>query len=1149
MFTSVYTDQGVVRKVLSGNRDAFRVLLERYGHMVYGVAYARVGNASDAEEITQATFVRLYQWLDRVAGRKTVGPWLVEVARNGATDVLRRRAREAPLEAAGEGSVAAHDHARDELRRLVWEQLSELDDTHREVLILHYFQGVKIREIGHLLGISRDAAAKRLQRSRDELGRRMLDAVGVETAGRGRNTARARRVMSAIAGAPACWQPSPALSVGGAAVVGASAAKVVAGAAAAAILIAIGLYAGWRHINRPYDTQNITEQSEFTSKPTELRQKSSVSAQPAAVTAMDTTPAPSTAEEAIAAAQKACIYGVVLDESLKPVGGATVRLDNEHSVGDYENMLKETYIPYAVAPIDFTTTSGNDGSFCFESVGATESYLVGDLRLSAAKGSKYAEKTLSCKRGQREQYVEIVIGPSASLTVRVVDEAGRGVPKAEVTLWPGWDQSLHYRAYETGADGVVQAPLLMAGPYRITARREGYGQDTYPTTVKPGHQTLLCRLALRNSISGRLTFAGDGTPIAGVKVCTFCVRQNSYYGTTDGEGRFQIDGLAPDTYELMLAREAAPYVVAESPKIDVAEGRPVTGVEVEAVEGAYVSGSTLDEKTNEPMPRVMIRFGWRGGVARGTWPTTYSDEHGRYLAGPLLPDTYDVMLLSESGDATHRTFTVSSFQNIQGVDFKLKHHFAITGTVVNAGGEAVPGASVVTVARNGSTRFAITDAGGRFLTPAAEGLAPYYAQAFSRSEVSRLAGPLRGDKEVTLRLEGCGRIEGTVVDLSGRPQPGMLVAAAPESREGIGIMTPTGGAWYPKADTDGATVVTSASGSFQMGPVAPGKYELQVYAESSVTGYPAATARAVVSEGETLQTRLVLDTSRFAAVEGQVLVDGEPGCGIFVYAGCEGENWVGNVGVNTDSEGYYELLNLRPGKLTVSLRTHYGRDRGRMIRSEDVNLAAGETARVDFAIGETGCGFEGFVKLADVNAFATLTVMPAGSAEPAAALLYETDNAGHYRIADLAEGAYDIEVRDLFDENKLYATALEVEARANEVIRMDFEVGAGFIEGTVAGVRKGEVAHVAVFAEDADFSAVTAALGEAVIASATVGAGEGFRFEQLPPGIYYVGAAAVAADRAEDQTAVLEQVGKGRFAMAPVEVFSGEVVAVDLVLP
>lgn len=218
-------------------------------------------------------------------------------------------------------------------------------------------------------------------------------------------------------------------------------------------------------------------------------------------------------------------------------------------------------------------------------------------------------------------------------------------------------------------------------------------------------------------------------------------------------------------------------------------------------------------------------------------------------------------------------------------------------------------------------------------------------------------------------------------------------------------------------------------------------------------------------------------------------------------------------------------------------------------RSEDVDLAAGETARVDFEVGETGCGFDGFVTLGDIQVYARLSVVPAGSADQTAATEYETDGRGYYRIADLQEGAYDIQVRDLFYPKKVYATALAVQAKANEIVRLDFAAAAGNIEGTVAGIRDGEVAHVAVFPETADFSIISAALSGEIIASVSISPGDPFKFEQLPTGVYYLGAVAIPADKQSDDTAILANIAKGRYTIAPIEILPSQTATLELAIP
>jgi len=461
MFTSIYTDQGIVRRVLRGNTDAFGILLDRYGHIVYGVAYARTGNAADAEEITQDTFVHLYQWLDRIAGRSSVGPWLVEVARNAATDLLRQRRRETPMAAApAEQAVAARDFARDELRRMVWEQLADLDETHREVLILHYFQAVKTREIARLLGISNEAAAKRIQRSRNELGRRLLAIVGEETAATRPDSGRAKKVMAAIAAAPRAWQPSPALSLAGAAIVGAGAGKLVTAVAAAAILVAIGLYAGWRYVNRPYDTQNITAKSEFTvdTKPSPAAPATSAET-PTAPAQSPAAPDESSEKSTRPPVPRIIFYGLVLDQAGRPVANATVTIDNKRAFSYYESMSKDPSYPLAAEAIEASAPTGSDGRFYIESVPIGTGWLVSQIRVSALSPGLYGEKMVRCVAGMQECYVEVELLPDATLEGRVVDEAGSPVPEASIGIMALFNYMVRPDT-KTAADGTFEIPHI-----------------------------------------------------------------------------------------------------------------------------------------------------------------------------------------------------------------------------------------------------------------------------------------------------------------------------------------------------------------------------------------------------------------------------------------------------------------------------------------------------------------------------------------------------------------------------------------------------------------------------------------------------------------------------------------------------------------
>ena len=60
----VTSDEAAVQQVLGGDRDAFRVLVERHSRHVFRVGYRMTGNEQDAEEVVQETFLRAYRRLD-----------------------------------------------------------------------------------------------------------------------------------------------------------------------------------------------------------------------------------------------------------------------------------------------------------------------------------------------------------------------------------------------------------------------------------------------------------------------------------------------------------------------------------------------------------------------------------------------------------------------------------------------------------------------------------------------------------------------------------------------------------------------------------------------------------------------------------------------------------------------------------------------------------------------------------------------------------------------------------------------------------------------------------------------------------------------------------------------------------------------------
>ena len=161
------SDAAVVRRVRGGETDAFRVLVERYSHTLFRLAYRMTGNEQDAEDVVQESFLRAFRHLGRFDLQRSFAAWLHRIAANCSINVLRRRP---PLTLetgnAGEAlaSVPANTLAPDsmasnmDLHLRVQSALSRLTHRERAAFVLRHFEGKSIAEICAALKVGSSAA-------------------------------------------------------------------------------------------------------------------------------------------------------------------------------------------------------------------------------------------------------------------------------------------------------------------------------------------------------------------------------------------------------------------------------------------------------------------------------------------------------------------------------------------------------------------------------------------------------------------------------------------------------------------------------------------------------------------------------------------------------------------------------------------------------------------------------------------------------------------------------------------------------------------------------------------------------------------------------------------------------------------------------
>jgi RNA polymerase sigma-70 factor (ECF subfamily) len=85
------TDAAVVAQVLAGDRDAFRVLVERHSRSLYHLVYRMTGSSADTEEIVQDTFLRAFKGLEKFELRSNFGTWIYRIATNRTLDFLKSK--------------------------------------------------------------------------------------------------------------------------------------------------------------------------------------------------------------------------------------------------------------------------------------------------------------------------------------------------------------------------------------------------------------------------------------------------------------------------------------------------------------------------------------------------------------------------------------------------------------------------------------------------------------------------------------------------------------------------------------------------------------------------------------------------------------------------------------------------------------------------------------------------------------------------------------------------------------------------------------------------------------------------------------------------------------------------------------------------
>jgi RNA polymerase sigma factor (sigma-70 family) len=163
----------------TGSESDFTELVQRYVDLIYSAALRQVGgDAALAQDVTQSVFIDLARKAASISARTVLTGWLYTSTRYAAAKAVRaeqrRHAREQEAYAMQQlTSNPAPAEAWDQLRPMLDEAMHELSERDRNAILLRYFEGRQLAEVGAKLGLSEDAARMRVGRALEKLRGRL----------------------------------------------------------------------------------------------------------------------------------------------------------------------------------------------------------------------------------------------------------------------------------------------------------------------------------------------------------------------------------------------------------------------------------------------------------------------------------------------------------------------------------------------------------------------------------------------------------------------------------------------------------------------------------------------------------------------------------------------------------------------------------------------------------------------------------------------------------------------------------------------------------------------------------------------------------------------------------------------------------------
>jgi RNA polymerase sigma-70 factor (ECF subfamily) len=166
----------LVQRAAAGDASAWEALMLEYQQAVFRLAWLLLGDADEAEDVAQETFLRAWRALARFDPARPLRPWLLSIAANLARNrrrsagryvsALMRAFREAPRSILLEETSTQHADA-----AALWQAVQHLDLRDQQIVYLRYFLDLPVSETAEVLQVPEGTVKSRLSRALEKLRR------------------------------------------------------------------------------------------------------------------------------------------------------------------------------------------------------------------------------------------------------------------------------------------------------------------------------------------------------------------------------------------------------------------------------------------------------------------------------------------------------------------------------------------------------------------------------------------------------------------------------------------------------------------------------------------------------------------------------------------------------------------------------------------------------------------------------------------------------------------------------------------------------------------------------------------------------------------------------------------------------------------